>query len=170
MVDEAAPASARIRAAIEILDRGYGRPPRSREVLTPFSQRPHFPTQEAIDAELRRRGLLSVRELVAQEMEREDSNFCEAEDPASFAQQGSAAPPLTKTPPISAPQDDRYAAKHSPKGTRSTVDHSDRCISAVRETIKRTLKDLLPTGAATFEELLAALAKVIEDIKRRTVP
>jgi hypothetical protein len=38
MKDEAAPASARIRAAIEILDRGYGRPPQSREVLTPSSQ------------------------------------------------------------------------------------------------------------------------------------
>ena len=64
----------------------------------------------------------------------------------------------------------RNAAKHSPQRTKSAVDLSDRCINAVRETIERTLKDLQWTGAATFEELFAALAKVLEDIKRSTPP
>jgi hypothetical protein len=35
-------AGASLIAAIEILDRGYGRPRQSREVLTPSSQRPQF--------------------------------------------------------------------------------------------------------------------------------
>jgi hypothetical protein len=32
-----------------------------------------------------------------------------------------------------------------------------------RETIERTIKDLPRTGATTFEELFAAVVKVIED-------
>jgi len=63
----------------------------------------------------------------------------------------------------------RNAVKHSPKRTKSTVDLSDR-INAVRETIERTLKDLQRTGGATFEEFFAALAKIIEDIERSTLP
>jgi hypothetical protein len=95
MEDKGEPASARIRAATELLNRGYGRLPQSLEVLTPSSEIPEFPTQEEIYAEVRRRGLLPVLELVAQEMEREDRGSHhrrEAEDPASFAQQGRAAP------------------------------------------------------------------------------
>jgi hypothetical protein len=64
-------------------------------VLTPSSEIPEFPTQEETYAEVRRRGLLPILELVAQEMEREDRGSRhrrEAEDPASFAQQGHAAP------------------------------------------------------------------------------
>jgi hypothetical protein len=56
----------------DLLDRGYGRPPHAPiEVPTPPSEVPEFPTVEEIDAELRRRGLLTVRELVAQERARE---------------------------------------------------------------------------------------------------
>jgi hypothetical protein len=40
------------------------------------------PDREEINAELRQRGLPPVLELVAQEMEREDSGSREAEDPA----------------------------------------------------------------------------------------
>ena len=39
-------------------------------VARPVLGGPHFPTQEEINAELRRRGLLPVLQLVAQEMER----------------------------------------------------------------------------------------------------
>jgi hypothetical protein len=93
MEDKGEPASARIRAATELLNRGYGRLPQSLEVLTPSSEIPEFPTQEEIYAEVRRRGLLPVLELV--EWEREDRGSHhrrEAEDPASFALQGRAAP------------------------------------------------------------------------------
>jgi hypothetical protein len=88
MKDKGAPASARIRAATELLNRGYGRPPQSIEVLTPSSEIPEFPTPEETYAEVRRRGMLPVLELVAEEMEREDRGSHhrrEAEDPASFA-------------------------------------------------------------------------------------
>ena len=81
-------ASARIRAATKLLNRGYGPPPQSIEVLTPSSEIPEFPTPEETYAEVRRRGLLPVLELVAEEMEREDRGSHhrrEAEDPASFA-------------------------------------------------------------------------------------
>jgi hypothetical protein len=123
MKDKGAPASARIRAATGLLNRGHGRPPQSPEMLTPFSQRPEFPTQEEINAELKRRGLLPVLELVAQQMEREDRDSREAEDPESFAQQGCAAPALTKTPTIAALQDDRIErdlekSKSRPRPTR----------------------------------------------------
>jgi hypothetical protein len=72
MKDKGEPASARIRAATELLNRGYGRPPQSIEVLTRSSEIPEFPTPEETYAEVRRRGLLPVLELVAEEMERED--------------------------------------------------------------------------------------------------
>ena len=66
----------------------------------------------------------------------------------------------------------RNTAKHPPKGTKSTVDLSDQCIEGVRETIQQTIKDLRRTGAGatTFEELFAAVVKVIEDLKRETLP
>ena len=88
MEDKGEPASARIRAATKLLNRGYGPPPQSIEVLTPSSEIPEFPTPEETYAEVRRRGLLPVLELVAEEMEREDRGSHhrrEAEDPASFA-------------------------------------------------------------------------------------
>jgi hypothetical protein len=111
MKDKGAPASARIRAATEILNRGYGRPPQSIEVLTPSSEIPEFPTPEETYAEVRRRGLLPVLELVAEEMEREDRGSHhrhEAEDPASIRAAGKrGTAPLTKTPTIGALQDDR---------------------------------------------------------------
>ena len=56
------------------------------------------------------------------------------------------------------------------KRTNSTIDLSDQCIEGVRETIEGTIKDLRRTGATAFEELFAAVAKVIEDLKRRTLP
>jgi hypothetical protein len=64
----------------------------------------------------------------------------------------------------------RNTAKHPPKRTKSTVDLSDQCIETVRETIERTIKDLRRTGATAFEELFAAVVKVIEDLKRKTLP
>jgi hypothetical protein len=71
MTDTSEPAAARIRAAIELLDRGYGRPPaQSIEVLTPPSEIPELPTQREVEAELKRRGLPTVSELVAHERDR----------------------------------------------------------------------------------------------------
>jgi ParB-like chromosome segregation protein Spo0J len=64
----------------------------------------------------------------------------------------------------------RNSAKPPSKRTKSTADLSDQCIEAVRETIERTITDLRRTGATTFESLFMALVKVIEDIKRRTLP
>jgi hypothetical protein len=63
----------------------------------------------------------------------------------------------------------RNRGKHSPTRRKSTVDLSGECINAVRETIERTIKDLQWTEAATFEKLFAALAKVIEGIKQKTL-
>jgi hypothetical protein len=111
MEDKGEPASARIRAATKLLNRGYGPPPQSIEVLTPSSEIPEFPTPEETYAEVRRRGLLPVLELVAEEMEREDRGSHhrhEAEDPASIRAAGKrGTAPLTKTPTIGALQDDR---------------------------------------------------------------
>ena len=66
----------------------------------------------------------------------------------------------------------RNTAKQPPKRTESTVGLSDQCIEGVRETIQQTIKDLRRTGAGatTFEELFAAVVKVIEDLKRKTLP
>jgi hypothetical protein len=72
MKDKREPVMARIKAATELLNRGYGRPPQSIEVLTPSSEIPEFLSHEEIYAEVRRRGLLPILELVAQEMESED--------------------------------------------------------------------------------------------------
>ena len=63
---------------------------RSRSRLTPPSEIPELPTQQEIEAELKRRGLPTVSELVAHERDRIRR---EAGDPASFAQQRRAAPP-----------------------------------------------------------------------------
>ena len=52
----------------------------------------------------------------------------------------------------------------------SRFDLSNQCIEAVRETIERTIEDLRRTGATTFEELFAAVVKVIENLKRKTLP
>ena len=58
MKDNGEPAAVRVRAANDVLDRGYGRPPtQSIEVLTPPSEIPELPTQREIEAELKRRGL-----------------------------------------------------------------------------------------------------------------
>jgi hypothetical protein len=47
MKDNGEPAAVRVRAANDVLDRGYGRPPtQSIEVLTPPSEIPELPTQE----------------------------------------------------------------------------------------------------------------------------
>jgi hypothetical protein len=71
MKDNGEPAAVRVRAANDLLDRGYGRPPaQSIEVLTPPSEIPELPTQQEIEAELKRRGLPTVSELVAQERDR----------------------------------------------------------------------------------------------------
>jgi hypothetical protein len=40
----------------------------------------------------------------------------------------------------------------------------------VRETIEQTIEDLRRTGTTDFERLFIALVKVIEDIKRKTLP
>ena len=40
----------------------------------------------------------------------------------------------------------------------------------MRETIERTIEDLRRTGTTTFEELFAAVVKVIEDLKHKTLP
>jgi hypothetical protein len=71
----------------------------------------------------------------------------------------------------SQPAHKRHAANHTTKRTKSTIDLGDQCIEAVRETIERTVNDLQRTDApqATFRELFAALGKVIEDIKRKTL-
>jgi hypothetical protein len=89
-----APAAVRVGAANDLLDRGYGRPPHEPiEVPTPPSEIPELPTREEIDAELRRRGLLTVRELVAQERAREAAiAAARPKAPASFEPQGGAAP------------------------------------------------------------------------------
>ena len=111
MKDKRAPASARIHAATDLLNRGHGRPQQSLEMLTSSSQTPVFTTQEEINAELRRRGLLPVLELVAQEMEREDRASRlrqQPGDPASIRAAGTGgSAPLTKTPTNGALQDDR---------------------------------------------------------------
>ena len=60
-------------------------PPQSIQVLMPSSEIPELPTPEETYAEVRRRGLLPVLELVAEEMEREDRGSHhrrEAEDPS----------------------------------------------------------------------------------------
>ena len=72
MKDKRAPAMARIKAAAELLNRGHGRSPQSIEVLTPPSEMRKFPTQEEINAELRRRGLAPVLGLDAEEAEKGD--------------------------------------------------------------------------------------------------
>ena len=72
MKDKRAPAMARIKAAAELLNRGYGRSPQSIEVLTPSSEISEFATQEEINAELRRRGLASVLDLDAEDAEKGD--------------------------------------------------------------------------------------------------
>jgi len=46
MKDKGAPASARIHAATEILNRGHGRSPQSLQVQTSSSQTPFFPTRK----------------------------------------------------------------------------------------------------------------------------
>jgi hypothetical protein len=93
MKDKGAPAAVRVHAANDLLDRGYGRPPHELiEVPTPPSEIPELPTREEIDAELRRRGLLTVRELVAQERAREAAiAAARPKAPASFEPQGGAA-------------------------------------------------------------------------------
>ena len=61
----------------------------------------------------------------------------------------------------------RNSAKRPPK---STIDLNDQCTAAVRETIEQTIEDLRRTGTTDFERLFIALVKVIEDIKRKTLP
>jgi hypothetical protein len=61
----------------------------------------------------------------------------------------------------------RNSAKRPPK---STIDLNDQCTGAVRETIEQTIEDLRRTGTTDFERLFIALVKVIEDIKRKTLP
>ena len=95
MQDKGEAGAVRVRAANDLLDRGYGRPPHAPiEVPTPPSEVPEFPTVEEIDAQLRRRGLLTVRELVAQERAREAAiAAARPKAPAaSFDPQGGAAP------------------------------------------------------------------------------
>jgi hypothetical protein len=94
MKDKGEPGAVRARAANDLLDRGYGRPPHAPiEVPTPPSEVPEFPTVEEIDAELRRRGLLTVRELVAQERAREAAiAAARPKAPTSVEPQGGAAP------------------------------------------------------------------------------
>ena len=65
------PPAARVAASIAILDRGYGRPHQSIEVLRDQSITVSYPSQEAINEELKRRGLMPVLELVATHIEDE---------------------------------------------------------------------------------------------------
>jgi len=94
MKDNGEPAAVRVRAANDVLDRGYGRPPtQSIEVLTPPSEIPELPTQREIEAELKRRGLPTVSELVAQERDRKAAvTAARPEIQPRFAQQRRAAP------------------------------------------------------------------------------
>ena len=97
--DKGEPAAVRVHAANDLLHRGYGPPPRELiEVPTPPSEIPELPTREEIDAELRRRGLLTVRELVAQERAREAAiAAARPKAPASFEPQGRRGHRATNT-------------------------------------------------------------------------
>ncbi len=64
----------------------------------------------------------------------------------------------------------RNSAQRPPETTKSTIDLNDQCTAAVRETIEQTIEDLRRTGTTDFERLFIALVKVIEDIKRKTLP
>ena len=102
MKDEGEPAAVRVHAANDVLDRGYGRPPtQSIEVLTPPSEIPELPTQREIEAEIKRRGLPTVSELVAQERDRKAAvSAARPRAPASFAQQaprGTAPRPIWRS-------------------------------------------------------------------------
>ena len=95
--DKGEPAAARIRAATRLLNRGYGRPRQSLERPTPPPEISAFTTQDEINAEIRRRGLLPVLELVAEEMERgrrgTGRDRREAANPPHSRNRGGAAPP-----------------------------------------------------------------------------
>ena len=67
MEDESQPGSTRVAAANSLLDRGFGRAQQSIEILAPPTDTQEFPTIEEVNAELRRRGLMPVLELVAEE-------------------------------------------------------------------------------------------------------
>ena len=73
MRDEHASVSARVNAAKKLLYRGYG-PPSNHpiEVLIPPSQIPELPTEQEINAEIKRRGLLSVIERIVKAAKSDD--------------------------------------------------------------------------------------------------
>ncbi len=64
----------------------------------------------------------------------------------------------------------RNSARRPLETTTSTIDLNDQCTAAVRETIEQTIEDLRRTGTGDFERLFTSLVKVIEDIKRKTLP
>ena len=72
MKDKRAPTTTRLDAAVEILDRGHGRPTPSKEPVeeqAPPSASPESP--EEIVAELKRRGLFPVLELMRHDLRRD---------------------------------------------------------------------------------------------------